>query len=582
MSERSRTLPQTPDRIDRRRYRRILTFFAGIILHIILLDLIASRLPLLKKSIRRSRPQRYRRASRGFRDLAVDMGGVMIKLGQFLSARVDVLPPEVTEELAGLQDEVAPVPEAAIQEVLQTELGDLSRRFAEIDPVPLAAASLGQAHAAWLLVSGSPLLPASGDQRHNGQPPTRGTPVVVKVQRPGIEDLVRTDLSALRVVARWIMRYRPIRRRANVPALLEEFAHTLWEELDYHAEAGNAERFALIFADQPDVRAPAVYWQHSTNRVLTLERMEGIKITDTEAIRAAGIDTAHVADRLLEVYFRQFFLEGFFHADPHPGNLFVNPMIILESGATRPFELVFVDFGMMGHIKESLSQNLQKVLVSVARQDAHTLTQACADMGFFLPGTDLERIEEALTILLERIWGRKLLEMARPDPAEVRELSLEFRDILFELPFQVPQDFVYLGRAVGMISGLASRLNPEINPWYQFEKFALEVVQAQPINPLSLEQVGSELRGLLAMPARARRLLEAAESGKLRIRSLPDPQTTRRLERLEKRVNQLNWGLVSTAALVSGTVLYVSGETLLGGVFWTAAAILLLFALWRS
>ncbi|GAB4150556.1 MAG: AarF/ABC1/UbiB kinase family protein [Candidatus Promineifilaceae bacterium] len=575
MSERTSTLPQTPDRIDRRRYRRILTFFAGIILHIILLDLIASRLPLLQKSIRRSRPQRYRRASRRFRDLAVDMGGVMIKLGQFLSARVDILPPEVTEELAGLQDEVSPVPNEAIQQVLQTELGDLSRRFAEIDAAPLAAASLGQAHAAWLL-------PASADQRHNGQPPQRGAPVVIKVQRPGIEDLVRTDLSALRVVARWVMRYHPIRRRANVPALLEEFARTLWEELDYHAEAGNAERFALIFADEPDVRVPAVYWQHSTNRVLTLERMAGIKITDTEAIRAANIDTARVADRLLEVYFRQFFLEGFFHADPHPGNLFINPGDPLGADAPRPFELVFVDFGMMGHIKESLSQNLQKVLVSVARQDAHTLTQAYMDMGFLLPGADLERIEEAQKALLERIWGRKLLEMARPDPAEVRELSLEFRDILFELPFQVPQDFVYLGRAVGMISGLASRLNPEINPWYQFEKFALEVVQSQPTNPFSLEQVGSELRGLLAMPARARRLLEAAESGKLRIRSLPDPQTTRRLERLEKRVNQLNWGLVSTAALISGTALYVSGETFLGSAFWVAAAILFLIALWRS
>ncbi len=575
MSEPTSTPLQTPDRIDRRRYRRILTFFAGIILHIILLDLIASRLPLLQKSIRASRPQRHRRASRRFRNLAVDMGGVMIKLGQFLSARVDVLPPEVTEELAGLQDEVAPVPNAAIQEVLQTELGDLSCRFAQIDLDPLAAASLGQAHAAWLL-------PAGSDPHHNGHLPQRGAPVVIKVQRPGIEDLVRTDLSALRVVARWAMRYRPIRRRANVPALLEEFARTLWEELDYRAEAGNAERFALLFADQPDVRMPGVYWQHCTNRVLTLERMEGIKITDTEAIRAASIDTTRVADRLLEVYFRQFFLEGFFHADPHPGNLFVNPITSLEPDAPRPFELVFVDFGMMGHIKEPLSQNLQKVLVSVARQDAHTLTQACADMGFFLPGTDLERIEEALTVLLERVWGRKLLEMARPDPAEVRELSLEFRDILFELPFQVPQDFVYLGRAVGMISGLASLLNPEINPWYQFEKFALEVVQSQPMNLFSLEQVGSELRGLLAMPARARRLLEAAESGKLRIRSLPDPQTTRRLERLEKRVNQLNWGLVSTASLVSGTVLYVSGETLLGSAFWAAAAVLLLIALWRS
>lgn len=409
----------------------------------------------------------------------------------------------------------------------------------------------------------------------------RGAPVVIKVQRPHIEEVVRTDLSALRVVARWVMRYKPIRRRANVPALLDEFARTLWEELDYHAEAGNAERFALLFADQPDVRVPAVYWQHATSRVLTLERMEGIKITETEAMRDAGIDTAHIADRLLELYFRQFFIEGFFHADPHPGNLFVQPLPPTDDNP-YPFAIVFVDFGMMGRIKESLSRNLQKVLLSVAQQDAHALTQAYADMGFFLPGADLERIEEAQKVLLARIWGRNLLEMARPDPAEVRELSLEFRDILFELPFQVPQDFVYLGRAVGMISGLASLLNPNINPWYQFEKFALEVAQTQGIGEFSLEQVGSELRSLLAIPARARRLLEAAESGKLRIRSLPDPQTTRRLDRLERQVNQLNWGLVSMAVLISGTVLYVSGETGLGTAFWGVAALLLTLSLLRK
>lgn len=298
-------------------------------------------------------------------------------------------------------------------------------------------------------------------------------------------------------------------------------------------------------------------------------------------MRDAGIDTAHIADRLLELYFRQFFIEGFFHADPHPGNLFVQPLPPTDDNP-YPFAIVFVDFGMMGRIKESLSRNLQKVLLSVAQQDAHALTQAYADMGFFLPGADLERIEEAQKVLLARIWGRNLLEMARPDPAEVRELSLEFRDILFELPFQVPQDFVYLGRAVGMISGLASLLNPNINPWYQFEKFALEVAQTQGIGEFSLEQVGSELRSLLAIPARARRLLEAAESGKLRIRSLPDPQTTRRLDRLERQVNQLNWGLVSMAVLISGTVLYVSGETGLGTAFWGVAALLLTLSLLRK
>ncbi len=565
----------SPATVDRRRYRRILTFFAGIITHIVVLDLVLGHLPGIRRWPRTTRPARLRRLARRFRELAVDMGGVLIKLGQFLSARVDVLPPDVTEELAGLQDEVAPVPLPEILTVLEAELGDWQERFAHFDPEPVAAASLGQVHAARL-----PDVTESG----NGYRPGPGAEVVVKVQRPGIEEVVRTDLAALQVVARWVMRYRPIRKRANVPALLDEFAATLWEELDYDLEATSAERFHLMFADQPDVRVPAVYWQHSTRRVLTLERVAGIKITDLAGLRQAGIDPVRVADRLLDAYFRQIFLEGFFHADPHPGNLFVNPLPAAADGAEteRPFQLVYVDFGMMGRIDASLSRNLQTMLVCVANQDARGLTQVYADMGLFLPGADLERIEEVQATLLQRIWGRRLLEMARPDPAEVRELGLEFRDILFDLPFQAPQNFIYLGRAVGIISGLASQLNPDMNPWYHFEKFALEVARRQELPGASLDQLAVELRSLLSLPARARRLMEAAEAGRLKVRSLPDQATTRRLDRLERKVTQLNWGLIGTALVISGTVLYVSGDAVVAAVFWALAALLLILSALRG
>jgi predicted unusual protein kinase regulating ubiquinone biosynthesis (AarF/ABC1/UbiB family) len=207
----------TPSIIDRGRYRKILWFFGRVVLHLVWWDLIVGR--VFKKRVRGSRPSRFRRMSRSFRELAIEMGGVQIKLGQFLSSRVDVLPPEVTEELAGLQDEVPPVSFSEISAVLRDELGDPSDHFAFLDPTPLAAASLGQAHRARLHGS-------------NGHQPE----VVVKVQRPGIAVIVQTDLAALRVVARWAMRYRPIRKRADVPALMDEFAETLWEELDYDLE----------------------------------------------------------------------------------------------------------------------------------------------------------------------------------------------------------------------------------------------------------------------------------------------------------------------------------------------------------
>ena len=394
---------------DRRRYQRILRFFAGVIGQFILLDLLLGRLPIIDKRIRNSRTARLRRMARRFRALAVDMGGVLIKLGQFLSARVDVLPIEITQELAGLQDEVPAEPWPKISAALHEELGDLSARFAMIEETPLAAASLGQAYRAQLL-------PAEGSHA-----------VVLKAQRPGIEEVVRVDLDALRVVSKWVMRYEPIRRRANVPELMEEFAITLWAELDYHAEAANAKRFAQIFADDDDVRVPKIYEQHSTGRMLTLENVEGMRVDDVDAIRAAGISPSILAERLLGIYFTQVFQEGFFHADPHPGNIFVRAMPhstesstdMPEDGST-PFQITFIDFGMMGNIQNVMSDNLQRILLAVTKRDAPALTQIYSDMGFFLPSANLDRITEAQETVLSRLWGRSLQEMARPSSKAAR------------------------------------------------------------------------------------------------------------------------------------------------------------------
>ena len=497
-----------------------------------------------------SRPKRWRSLARRFRELAVRMGGVLIKLGQFLSTRVDVLPPEITEELRGLQDEVPPVELRAIKQVLGEELGDPGKHFYEIEESPLAAASLGQVHRAWLFAT------PDTEQGHR----RRGQEVVVKVQRPGIVRLVQTDLAALRVVARWIMRYQPIRRRANMPALLEEFARTLWEELDYEQEARNAERFKEMFANDEGVYIPAVYDRHSTRRVLALENVEAIKIVDVESLDTARVSRSQVAERLLETYFWQIFHEGFFHADPHPGNLFIQPRddIPSENRETREFYLIFVDFGMVGRIEALMGENLRKLLVSVTTKDARALTEAYRDLGFFLPGADLERIAEAQAKLLDELWGRNLLELTRPDPREVQELTKEFRDILFDFPFQVPQDFVYLGRALGILSGLASLLDPEINPWHQVEKFGRALIRSKEAQRASWETVIQTLKPLVTLPGDLGRVLRAAERGHLRIEASPDQPTLRRLDRLERRLFNLQASVLAAAGLISVTLYFIT------------------------
>ena len=532
--------------IDQLRYRRILRFFAGVIANIIWWDLMMGRVPMTRQRVVSSRPQRLRHIAREFRGLAIEMGGVMIKLGQFLSSRVDVLPIEVTQELQGLQDEVPPADSEQVFALLREQLGDLNRRFVNIERQPLAAASLGQVYRARLRPAGA----------------AEVVRVVVKVQRPGIEDLVRTDLAALRVVARWTMRYKPIRKRANVPALLEEFARTLWQELDYRAEADNAEQFAEIHADDPRIQIPRVYREHSTARVVVLEDVEALKIGDTAALAAAGIDTKDVAELLLEAYFKQIFVAEFFHADPHPGNLFVRPRPTAEPTGDAPpdFQLVFVDFGMAVRLPKAMGENLRKVLIGVTQRDSRQLVEAYRDLGFFLPGADVERITEAHEAILDQIYGRNLLDLTQPDPREIEAIGREFRDLLFDFPFQIPQDFIYLGRALGMISGLVSTLDPHINPWRQIERYGQQLLRGQSFQQfrdMRLAGVVELLRPFLDTPARIQRLLEEAEKGRLRVQLKSDRDAVRQQERLEKRVGQLAWSIISGAGILSATLIYL-------------------------
>jgi predicted unusual protein kinase regulating ubiquinone biosynthesis (AarF/ABC1/UbiB family) len=282
------------------------------------------------------------RFARRFHVLAVDLGGLMIKVGQFMSSRLDVLPPEITKELEGLQDEVPAVPFPQIRALAVAELGvPLEQAFARIDEVPVAAASLGQAHRAVL----GPL-DAEDTGLHE---------VVLKVQRPGIDAIVEVDLAALRKVGGWLSHVRLVSDRVDAPALVEEH------------EAVSSERFAADVADDDRVRVPAIVWERTTRRVLTLEDVTAIKITDLDGLAAAGIDPDDVAREFASVMFDQFFGTGFFHADPHPGNVFVTPLPPEEGG--RAWALTFIDFGMMGEVSRNTRAGLRKLLIAAASRD---------------------------------------------------------------------------------------------------------------------------------------------------------------------------------------------------------------------
>jgi len=554
----------------RGRYFRILYFFAGVIVRLILWELIIARLGL-RKWTRRTRPERFRREAVRFRTLAIHMGGVMIKVGQFLSSRLDVLPTEVTDELANLQDEVPAESYEAIRELAEKELGaPLIEKFEWFDESPLAAASLGQVHRARL----KPALSAvEGVQDEaNGF-----RNVVVKVQRPFIELIVGVDLSALKRVGGWLMRYRPIRQRADVPALLREFSATVLEEIDYVHEAENAEKFFENFKDDPDVHVPRIVRDYSSLRVLTLEDVFAIKITDYAAITAAGIERNDVANKLLDTYLKQIFEDGFVHADPHPGNLFVTPLGA-DSDSPRKWQLTFVDFGMVARVPEGLRDGLREMLIGVGTKDAARVVKAYQRLGMLLPGADLKLIEQAEAQAFDRFWGMSMSELRKTNPDELRKFAHQYRDLIFSMPFQVPNDLIMLGRTVAILSGMCTGLEPDFNLWNQIAPYARKLIENEAKIGIGdwLEELGSMLQMLIALPSQASRVLAQTESGGLMVQS---PQISRDMRSLMRAVDRLTGGFIFIGLLIGGVMLYNAGNITYGQGMLGAALIMLLWIL---
>ncbi len=533
--------------IDRSRYRRVRRFFLRTLLHALWWDVV-----MVRPGLRRLRPpalERWRRIARSYRDLAVELGGVMIKLGQFLSSRVDVLPPEITDELAALQDEVPPEDHRAVVAQIEADFGcPLGELFSRFDDQPMGAASLAQVHAARTV---------DGDE------------VVVKALRPGIEVLVETDLAAFAQATRWLRLWRGVRQRVDVAWLEREFRTVTRSELDLVAEGRNAERFAQDFADDPGVVVPRIFWAHTATRTLTMENVAAIKVGDPAAIAAAGIDRRQVAKRLYGLYMRQFFVTHFVHADPHPGNIFIHPADTGDgaSGGSseareQGFRVAFVDFGMMTEIPERLRQALRQFAIGLGTRDARRIVDSYAAAGTLLPGADLDRLVAAHQAVLDRFWGIPLAELRDAALGEAPRMMVEFRDLLLQAPIQLQADMLFAMRAVGLLAGLATRLDHDFDPWAETIPYAKSFAREEQLGRglAWLEQLGRGLQALVRLPAQVDRLLDRAERGKLGIQTSFSPDSRRLLGRLERAVDRLSWTVAAAALLVSGVLLHTAGD----------------------
>jgi predicted unusual protein kinase regulating ubiquinone biosynthesis (AarF/ABC1/UbiB family) len=560
----ARADPPLPVREHRGRYRRILRFAAWNLATTWWFELFLPRIGF-GRIVAQTRSRRMRLFARRFHDLAVELGGLMIKVGQFLSSRLDVLPPEITKELEGLQDEVPPVAFPEIATLAAGELGAaLDRVFASVDSSAIAAASLGQAHRARL----NPL--DAGD--------TGLDAVVLKVQRPGIGAIVDVDLAALRKVAGWLSHIRLVSRRADMPALVEEFAQISLQEIDYLHEAVNAERFAADFAGDARVAVPDVVWERTTRRVLTLEDVTAIKITDAPALRAAGIDPAAVAPVFASIMFDQLFTNGFFHADPHPGNIFVTPF---PGGAGEPpWKLTFIDFGMMGEVTESTRTGLRKLLIAAAARDGKGLVAAINDVGVLMPSADSVGLERAMTQLFARFGGMGFAELREVDPREFRDFAVEFGDVVRSLPFQLPENFLLIIRAMSLTSGVCSALDERFNLWDSVEPYAAQLLQNERGNLVqdAARQAFDAAGIALRLPGRLDALAERLEEGSLQVAV---PRLERQAARLERAGRRSGSALVFGALLVAGAIVRAD-DLVLGNVLMTASSVPLLHALWAG
>ncbi|MEJ2485402.1 MAG: AarF/UbiB family protein [Anaerolineales bacterium] len=542
--------------MDRSRYRRITFFFGRMLINLFFWEIIFPNIGLRKLSSK-TRSKRLSKIARDYHDLAVRLGGVLIKVGQFLSARMDVLPEEITNELAGLQDEVPAEDFEAIRTLAESELdGALLDQFASFEKTPLAAASLGQVHRATL---------KKKDQQDFG------TQVVVKIQRPDIETIIATDLSALRWAGNLVMRYRQLRKRIDIRALLAEFTTVLYQEIDYLAEGQNAQTFGENFTDIPGVRVPQVVWSHTTKKVLTLEDVYAIKITDYQEIDQAGIDRAEVATRLFDTYMRQIFEDGFFHADPHPGNLFVD-----TNGPDGPWLLTFIDFGMVGRIPPNTRAGLKELAIGLGTKDAKRIIESYKLLNILLPNADLSLIEQAESAMFDRFWGKSMDELRNIPFDEMHEFAIEFRELVYQMPFQVPQDLIFLFRTVAILAGICTGLDPDFNLWTVMAPYTEKMIADEAGAATWLKEAGLILQTLIALPRKTETMLDRLNRGGLVVQI---PAGERQLKQISQTLRRLVFAVLFLAFLTNGVIVYLNQPGWLANLLLAAAGLCLIAVL---
>ncbi|WP_413176138.1 ABC1 kinase family protein [Anabaena azotica] len=469
------------------------------------------------------------------RNTFLDLGPTFIKVGQLFSTRADIFPGEYVEELSKLQDRVPAFSYEQVETIIEEELGKkIPQLFHSFEPIPLAAASLGQVHKAVL---------------HSGES------VVVKVQRPGLKKLFEIDLKILKGIARYFQNHPKWGRGRDWMGIYEECCRILWEEIDYLNEGRNADTFRRNFRAYNWVKVPRVYWRYGTSRVITLEYMPGIKVSQYEALEAAGVDRKAIARYGAQAYLHQLLNNGFFHADPHPGNLAVSP-----DGA-----LIFYDFGMMGRIKSNVREGLMDTLFGIAQKDGDRVVQSLIDLGAIAPVDDMGPVRRSVQYMLDNFMDKPF------ENQSVAAISEDLYEIAYNQPFRFPATFTFVMRAFSTLEGVGKGLDPEFNFMEVAQPYAMQLMTDNNglegnsfLNELSRQavQVSSTALGL---PRRLEDTLDKIERGDIRFR-VRSVETERLIRRQSNIQLGMSYALIISGFTIAATILLV-GEYLWLAVF---------------
>ena len=483
------------------------------------------------------------------REALEELGPIFVKFGQVLSTRPDLLPEDIAEELAKLQDQVPPFPEAEAVAIVERALGGkLTQFFSEFSQSPLASASVAQVHVARL---------------------HEDAEVVVKVLRPGIEPVIERDLQLLYVLARLAVRYAPDARRLRPVEVVDEFSKTLHDELDLRVESANASRLRGNFADSKLLYIPKVYWDLTRREVMVMERIHGIPISNIEGLKAAGIDMRQLAHNGVEIFFTQAFRDGFFHADMHPGNIFVYP----------DGRYCAIDFGIMGSLGDKDKRYLAENFLAFFNRDYRAVAEAHLRAGWVPPGTHVGEFEAAIRTVLEPVFAKPLNEIS------FGRLLLHLFQTARRFNMEIQPQLVLLQKTLFNIEGLGRRLYPQLDLWETAKPY-LENWMRRHMGPRALfDTLKRELPKWWAMapelPGLVHEVLRRLKHGELSME-----WKSRELERLRQEMREYRQRMtlmfIGSGALIAGVLdalLRWTPSRLFGGLLVVAGALLLARAL---